>query len=72
MLNTFLVKKVLVNQNFYNQNFNDIPEGQAMKLPVITEGSSREEVEAWFAAAEKWCNECMARAKKKEAKKKRL
>jgi hypothetical protein len=43
-----------------------------MKLPVITESSSREEIEAWFAAAEKWCNESMARAKKKEAKKKRL
>ena len=34
--------------------------------------AQREEVEAWFAAAEKWCNESMARAKKKEAKKKRL
>jgi hypothetical protein len=51
---------------------NDTPEGHVMKLPVITENSTLAEIAAWFAAAEKCCNESMARAKKKEAKKKRL
>jgi hypothetical protein len=48
-----------------------------MELPEITENSTKEEIKAWLTAAEKWCNESMAKAiardkaKKKAAKAKK-
>ena len=41
------------------------------KIPVLSESPSKAEIIAWYAAAEKFVNEVMIKAKAREAAKKK-